>query len=160
MGDLSEFKTTTRLFLKSYPWRRIDPVPWTQLDKPLSECRLTLISSAGFVLPDQEPFDSSIPGGDVSFREIPSDVSVSDLTDCHKSKSYDHSGLRRDPNVAFPIDRVRELVESGRIGSLNHRYLSFMGVITAPGRLIHRTAPEAAKWLADDGVDIAILVPV
>ena len=123
MGDLSEFKTTTRLFLKPYPWRRIDPVPWTQLDKPLSECRLTLISSAGFVLPDQDPFDWSIPGGDVSFREIPSDVNISDLTDCQKSKSYDHSGLRHSVytekleiliTAGFPrnLDKIHLLVST------------------------------------------------
>ncbi len=35
-----------------------------------------------------------------------------------------------------------------------------MGSITAPGRLMRETAPEAARWLVDDGVDVAILVPV
>jgi hypothetical protein len=35
-----------------------------------------------------------------------------------------------------------------------------MGSITAPGRLIKRTAPQAAQSLVDDGVDVAILVPV
>ena len=64
MGDISEFSLKTRLFLKAYPWRRIDPVPWAPLGKPLSACRLALVSSAGFVLPDQEPFDESEKGGD------------------------------------------------------------------------------------------------
>jgi hypothetical protein len=31
---------------------------------------------------------------------------------------------------------------------------------TAPGRLAARTAPEAARLLADDRVDLALLVPV
>jgi hypothetical protein len=35
-----------------------------------------------------------------------------------------------------------------------------MGGITAPGRLIKHTAPAAARGLAADGVDIALLVPV
>jgi hypothetical protein len=35
-----------------------------------------------------------------------------------------------------------------------------MGSITAPGRLIERTAPEAVQSLVDDHVDVAILVPV
>ena len=67
MGDFSEFSLKTRLFLKAYPWRRIDPVPWAPLAKPLAECRLALLSSAGFVLPEQEPFDESLRGGDPSF---------------------------------------------------------------------------------------------
>ena len=59
MGDLNEFSFTLRTFLRAYPWRRINPVPWTPLKKPLSEFRLAIISSAGFVLRGQEPFDGS-----------------------------------------------------------------------------------------------------
>ncbi|MGW8323616.1 MAG: glycine/sarcosine/betaine reductase selenoprotein B family protein [Thermodesulfobacteriota bacterium] len=160
MGDISEFSMKTRLFLKAYPWRRVDPVPWAPLGKPLSESRLALVSSAGFVLPDQEQFDESMRGGDPSFREIPSDVDTSTLIDTHRSETFDHTGLARDPNLAFPIDRVRELVQEGRIGSVNRRHLSFMGSITAPGRLTKRTAPEASGRLVEDRVDAALLIPV
>ena len=160
MAALEELSLTVRLFLKSYRWRRIDPVPWTPLRKPLAESRLALVSSAGFVLPGQERFQATLAGGDGSFREIPADAGVSTLMDAHKSKSFDHSGMESDPNLAFPLDRARELVERGRIGSLNHRHLSFMGSITAPGRLIRDHAPEAARRLVEDGVDVALLVPV
>jgi D-proline reductase (dithiol) PrdB len=160
MGDLSEFSFGIRLFLKAYPWRRIDPVPWAPLRKPLNQSRLALVSSAGFVLQGQEPFDERVSGGDFTFRHIPGDIDVQKLTDTHRSESFDHSGLRQDPNLAFPIDRARELVRQGRIGSINHRHLSFMGSITAPGRLIKQTAPEAARSLVADGVNAALLVPV
>jgi D-proline reductase (dithiol) PrdB len=160
LGDLSEFSLKYKLFLKAYPWRRIDPVPWAPLKKPLLHSRAAVVSSAGFVQPGQEPFDESIRGGDYSFREIPSDTDVSTLIDTHRSDLYDHSGLRQDPNLAFPLDRLRELVKSRRIGSLNQRHLSLMGSITAPGRLVKKTAPLAARKLVEDGVDIALLVPV
>ncbi len=160
MGETSEFSLTIRLFLKAYRWRRIDPVPWTPLKKPLNECRVALVSSAGFVLPEQAPFDESVKGGDPSFREIPSDTDVRRLLDTHRSESFDHAGLRQDPNLAFPLDRFRELAAAGRIGSLNGRHLSCMGSITAPGRLIANTAPPAARLLVEDGVDAAVLVPV
>lgn len=160
MGSFSEFSLPVRAFMKAYRWRRIDPVPRALLKKPLADCRLALVSSAGFVLPSQQPFDESIVGGDVSFREIPSDVRVTTLVDTHRSASFDHTGMVRDPNLAFPIDRVRELVEAGRIGAVNTRHLSFMGAITAPGRLVRQTAPEAARSLADDSVDVALLIPV
>jgi hypothetical protein len=68
--------------------------------------------------------------------------------------------MRADPNLAFPIDRVREFAARGRIGNVNRRHLSCMGSITAPGRFIRDTAPEAAGWLAGDAVDVALLVPV
>jgi D-proline reductase (dithiol) PrdB len=160
MGDLSEFPLALRIFLRAYPWRRVDPVPWTPLRKPLSECRLALVSSAGFIMPGQPPFDETVRGGDTSFRDIPRDADVARLVDSHRSDSFDHVAMRRDPNLAFPIDRARELASRGRIATVNSRHLSFMGSITAPGRLTRRTAPEAARRLAQDGVDVALLVPV
>lgn len=160
MATIDDFSLPVRLFLKTYRWRRIDPVPWTPLRKSLAESRLALISSAGFVLPGQEPFKVNLAGGDGSFREIPSDTDVRRLIDTHHSTSFDHEGMVRDPNLAFPIDRVRELAAAGRIGEVNHRHLSFMGSITAPGRLMRDHAPEAARLQRDDGVDVALLVPV
>jgi D-proline reductase (dithiol) PrdB len=160
MAEIADFPLTIRLFLKAYPWRRIDPVPWTSLKKPLAQCKLALISTAAFTLPTQQPFDESIKGGDVSFRETPSDVDPGTLVQSHRSESFDPAGLRADPNIAFPIDRVRELVARGRIGAVNHRHFSFMGSITAPGRLIGDTAPSAARLLAEDQADVALLVPI
>src|ERR1051326_4718680 len=40
MGDLNEFSVPVKLFLKAYPWRKLEPVPWTPLKKPLDQCRL------------------------------------------------------------------------------------------------------------------------
>ena len=160
MGDLSEFPLKYRLFLKAYQWRRIDPVPWTPLKKPLNDCRLVLVSSAGIVTDDQEPFDNSIRGGDPSIREIPFDVDVATLLETHRSDAFDHTGIRRDPNLAFPADRLREMAADGFIGSLNRRYLSIMGSVTAPGRLIKRTIPQVVSKLVDDQIDIALLIPV
>jgi D-proline reductase (dithiol) PrdB len=160
MGDLSEFALPTRLFLRAYRWRRIDPVPWTPLERPLAHCRLALVSSAGLVTPGQPPFDEDVRGGDPSFREIPADADPRSLIDTHRSESFDHAGIAADANLALPLERVRELAASGRIGSVNRRHLSFMGSITAPGRLVRDTAPAAARALVDDGVDVALLVPV
>ncbi len=160
MGELGEFPVSWRLFLRAYRWRRIDPVPWTRLTKPLSECRLALVSSAGFVLPEQAPFDETIRGGDSSFREISSDTDPSTLVETHRSELFDHAGLARDPNLGFPIARVRELAERGRIGAVSPFHLSFMGSITAPGRLTRDSAPKAVRRLLRELVDVALLVPV
>jgi D-proline reductase (dithiol) PrdB len=160
VGDISEFSLSVRLFLKAYQWRRIDPVPWSRLARPLAESKLGLVSSAGFVGPGDEPFDDSVRGGDSSYRVIAGDIDLNDLREHHRSESFDHRGLAEDPNVAFPLDRLRELVDRGRIGSLNHRHLSFMGSITAPGRFRRDIVPEAAKLFEEDGVEVALLVPV
>jgi D-proline reductase (dithiol) PrdB len=160
MGDFAEFPPALRLFLRAYPWRRLDPVPWTPLPRPLSECRVAVVTSAALVAPGQEPFDASVRGGDPSFREIPGDVDVPSLRETHRSQSFDHSGIRSDPNLAFPLDRLRELEARSRIGAVAARHLSCMGSITAPGRLMKVTAPEAARRLVADAVDVALLVPV
>jgi D-proline reductase (dithiol) PrdB len=160
VATVSELPLSARLFLKTYPWRRIDPVPWSPLARPLPEARVALVSTAGLVLPAQKPFDNDVRGGDWSYREIPSDADTKTLIDAHRSKSYDHSGVHADPNLAFPIDRLRELATDGVIGAVHHRHFSFMGSITAPGRLMARSAPAVADALAADGVDAVLLVPI
>jgi len=160
LGNLNEFSLKYQILLKTYRWRRIDPVPWTPLKKPLAECNLMLVSSAGIVASRQKPFDNTIRGGDPSIREIPSDIDISQLTETHRSDAFDHTGLRLDPNLAFPIDRLKELTADGKIGSLNHRHLSIMGSVTAPGKLIKQTVPQVVPKLIEDQVDIALLIPV
>lgn len=160
MGDVSEFSLPVRLFLRAYRWRVVDPVPWAPLRVPLARARLALVSSAGFVLPGQAPFDESARGGDPSFREIPFDSDPGALVDTHRSGSFDHAGMRADPNLAFPLARVRELAERGRIGSVNARHWSFMGSLTATGRFTSESLPRVAAAAVADGVDAALLVPV
>ena len=150
-----------RAFMRAYPWRRISPVPWTPLAKPLAKSRVAIASSAALVLPGHEPFDfESDRGGDPTFRTVPADTRCEDLVDTHPSKHFDHGDLETDRNVAFPLDRLRELAERGRIGEVAPRHLMFCGAITAPGRLRTQTAPEAARLLAEDDVDVALLFPV
>jgi hypothetical protein len=52
------------------------------------------------------------------------------------------------------------MAAAGFIGSLNHRFLSIMGSVTAPGRLIKKTIPQVVPKLIEDQVDIAILIPI
>ena len=143
------------MFLKTYRWRRIDPVPCAPMRRPLAESRLALVTTAGLHLPDQPPFDNDMRGGDTSYRVIPNDAEVSMLQEAHRSETFDHAGVQSDPNLAFPLDRLREMKLN-----LAPRHLSFMGSITAPGRLTSDTAGEAAQLLVDDGVEAALLVPI
>jgi D-proline reductase (dithiol) PrdB len=85
---------------------------------------------------------------------------VRTLVDTHRSRSYDHAGVHADPNLAFPLDRLHELAADGVIGAVNHRHFSFMGSITAPGRLMSRSAPAVADALVADGVEAVLLIPI
>jgi D-proline reductase (dithiol) PrdB len=160
LARLAELSRKDRLFVRTYPWRRIDPVPWTPLARPLSRCRVAVVSSAGLVPTGEAPFDTAVRGGDFSYRLVSRGCDLRRLIDCHRSGSFDHGGIAEDSNLALPLDRLEDLVASGRIGEVAPRHLSFMGSITAPGRLVRTSAPEAASILADDGVDAALLVPV
>lgn len=160
MARLDDLPLRYRLFVATYPWRRIEPVPWTPPRKPLAASRVAIVTSAGLVEPGQLPFDDGVRGGDWTFRVLSSETDPGTLLEGHRSGAWDHSGVARDRNLAFPVDRLRELAAQGRIGSVAARHLSFMGSITAPGRLVRRSAPEAAVELVADRVDVALLVPV
>ena len=160
MADLSALPLWLRALLKTYPWRRVDPVPRATLGKPLSQSRVALVTTAGLVRAGDVPFDPDVRGGDSSYRVIASDIEVSSLEEHHRSESFDHAGIQQDRNLAFPLDRLRELLRAGEIGAVAPRHLSFMGSITAPGRLTRHSAPEAAALLVEDAVDVALLFPV
>ena len=160
MSEIRQLRLKDQVFVRAYKWRRIDPVPWSPLEKPLAESRLGIVSSAGLSLPGQQPFDTKVKGGDPSYREIPTDIEVATLLENHRSQSWDHRGLEQDKNLGFPIQRCRELVESRRIGSLSRRHISVMGSITAPGRFIRDTLPVIAEVFVEEEVDVALLVPV
>lgn len=160
MAEHHELGLALRTFLKTYPWRRIDPIPVAVLTKPLTECRVALVTSAGLVVPGDEPFSSSTLGGDSSSRIIPADINVQTLEDHHRSDSYSHAGVEADRNMGLPLDRIREMEAADDIGSVAPRHISVMGSITAPGRFIKTTAPEIAELLIADAVDVALLVPV
>lgn len=149
-----------RFLLRTYRWRRAEAVQAARLRRRVAEARVALVTSAGFAAPGDAPFDLDLKGGDASFRTIAGNADLNSLSMHHKSDAYDPAPLAADRNVAFPLDRLRALAKAGAIGEVAPRHLSFMGSITRPDRLIEEFAPAAATQLSDDGVDIALLVPV
>jgi D-proline reductase (dithiol) PrdB len=162
MATFDEMILTHRLFMRGYPFSlyKIDPVPCTPLKKPLSQAKVALLTTAGLYVEGQTKFDSKIKLGDCSFREIPNTVEVQKLKEGHRSSAFDHKSVAIDKNLVLPLDRFREMLQEGEIGSLNHRHFSFMGAVIGPGDLINKTAPEVAVLLKQDEVDIAFLTPV
>ncbi len=160
MARVEDLPLWLRATLKVYPWRQVDPVPCAPLRKPIANSRVALVTTAGLVPPGARPFDEGIKGGDYSYRVIAANTDAQALDEFHRSQSFDHAGIAKDRNLAFPLDRLHELARSGQIGKVAPRHLSFMGSITAPGRLLKRTAPEAARLLVEDEVDVALIFPV
>ena len=167
MARLDDVELTERLLLKAYPFSRYGPRPnnpaslaVTPLRKPLAACTVALITTAGLSLPDQPPFDTSIRMGDSSFREFPGDISPQALEMNHRSWAFDQTGILRDRNLALPLDRLREMQARGEIGAIAPHHYSFMGSIIGPTKLIKQSAPEVARRLGADGVDVVLLAPV
>ncbi|HET7214616.1 MAG TPA: glycine/sarcosine/betaine reductase selenoprotein B family protein [Terriglobia bacterium] len=159
MARPEDLNLTHRLFVESYPFRTVDWSPGARLAKPLAQSKIALISSAGVHLGGQLPFDLAFRGGDCSFRELPNTLDVRQLKISHRSSDFDQTGARKDANLVFPIDRFRELDQREEIAGLNYRHFSFMGSISAPGKLISDSAPRVAEMLREDSVDAVFLVP-
>jgi D-proline reductase (dithiol) PrdB len=160
VATLSDLSLKNRLFMATYRYRTVDLIPFARPRRPLREARVALLTTGGVYAPGQEPFDEEKKGGDSSFRVIPRDADVATLGIAHKSDAFDQAGFRADRNLGFPLDRLREMEAEGTIGSLAPRAISFMGSISAPGRLVKEAAPEAAALLVADGIDVALLVPL
>jgi D-proline reductase (dithiol) PrdB len=77
----------------------------------------------------------------------------------HISVNFDRSGFRRDPEVVFPLSRLRELAAQGIIGSVADFHYSFMGAPFPPTRFEPK-AREIAGLLHRDKVDTVVLMPV
>ncbi|NIT65061.1 MAG: hypothetical protein GWO39_15305 [Gammaproteobacteria bacterium] len=144
---------------KTYPFVVNAHAPWTPLTKPLAECRVALLSTAGaYVKDEQPPFDAENIEGDWTVREIPTDVDYAQLELAHTH--YDHARADQDLNCVFPLQRLRELVAEGVIGSLAARHYSISGYCTTADKVAEHTAPQVAMRAKQDAVDAVLHVPV
>jgi D-proline reductase (dithiol) PrdB len=121
---------------------------------PLKSRRIAVVTSAGLVRRGERPFVS----GDTDFRVIPADTSPADILMSHVSVNFDRTGFQRDLNVVLPVDRLRDLVEQGLIGSVSDNHYSFMGATDPRGMQEH--ARTVAGRLKNDQVDGVLLTPV
>ena len=143
---------TTATGLKSEIFVPITPeAVWTSLTKPLDQCKVAFITAGGIHLKTQEPFNTA---GDYSFREIPSDTPTGNLMVTHGG--FDNSDINKDPNAMFPLDRLRELVAEGYIGSLADIMFGFMGGGGNVDKFTDETGPEIARRLKEQNVDIVV----
>ncbi len=140
-----------------YEWTIYDEAPWHRLNKPISECRVTLLTSGGIshcAMPAWDPFARNDHRLDaISVGAESSDFQIHDAY-------YDHRDAARDINCQFPIDRLRELCAAGEVGALANRFWSgFMGRIYNRSKVLSESAPAFAHELHRDEVDLLIAVP-
>ena len=93
MPRLTTLSEINRQAMLSFPCIESSSTPWSPLRKPLSQAKLSLVTSAGLHLRGDKPFIGDPKGGDASYRIIPSTTQSAryPAKPCqHRLRSYGH----------------------------------------------------------------------
>jgi D-proline reductase (dithiol) PrdB len=155
----SRFPSLTARWLKGQKLKDYGPPPWTPLRKPLENCTVALVTTAGVHLRSDLPFDMEDKEGDPTYRIIPRDTGRDTL--CITHDYYDHRDADKDLNIVLPLDRLQELATEGIVGGVAPFHYSFMGHIDGRHlpRFLAETAPQVAQRLKREQVDAVVLTP-
>jgi hypothetical protein len=143
-----------------YRWAHYAHVPFHPLTKPLSQCRLTLITTAAPFQPDKGHQGPGAPyNSEAKFFAVYSgDTTVDhDLRISHIAIDRVHTSAE-DSGTYFPLPKLRRFAADGRIGSVAPR---FHGL---PTNRSHRVTievdcSEVVRRCTEDQVDVALLLP-
>ena len=138
------------------------PIPWAPMTKPLSQCTVALITTAGVARCDDVPFDQERERrdpwwGDPTYRVIPQGTTERDVRLYHL-----HIATRfgqEDLDVVLPMRRLDELAREGVVGRPADAHFSIMGYQLKTEVLENETAPAIAGEMKARGVDAVALVP-
>jgi D-proline reductase (dithiol) PrdB len=150
-------------FYQTIVVQKADPVPWTPLAKPLSECRVAAVTTAGIYDTTREPpFDAEREKrepmwGDPTFRRISRDIRQQYVGASHLH--LNNRDMVADVDTVLPIHRLAELEAEGVIGSLADTNYSFMGYQPNTTEWRERYGPEVSGLLKDEAVDAVLLAP-
>lgn len=148
---------TRELYSDFKPYRWVDnsnqPIPFTPLTKPPSQCKVALISSGGMMYRDQPRFHRE----DASYRCIPKNARREDLSVWHFG--YPTRDAQLDPNCVLPLEAMRELETAREIGALVDPVFSFMGGIYSARKVRDELAPQILDELRRAHADAFFLVP-
>lgn len=140
-------------YTKPYQWPHYDDVPFAPLAKPLAECRVGLVTTAGKMRP-ANPMEAMLYRREL-YAEPTNPPPISRFTDdLFWDKKATHTN---DLDSFLPINRLAEYAQKGRIKAISPR---FYGVITdySQRRTIEEHSPQILKWCLEDGLDAVILM--
>jgi D-proline reductase (dithiol) PrdB len=144
---------------RAYPRPAVGDPPWAPVRKPLAASRVAVVTTAGLYRPGIDgPFAGEAPDGDYTSRSLPADVALEALASAHTH--FNTQVALADMNTVFPLDRLREMVAAGTVGSVAPTHYSLMGYCTRADTIAEETAPAVAARMLDEGVDAALVVPV
>ena len=152
--DLSKEYYAAHGYTKPYKWLSFQDVPFAALEKPLSECRVGLLTTADIEKPPGENKMERQPLRKVYAHpaaEAPEHFFTRDL-------QWDQDTTHTDDMDSYmPLNRLAECAAGKKIGSASPR---FYGAVTdySQGKTIKKSAPQILQFCREDGVD-ALLLP-
>lgn len=136
-----------------YKWAHFEEVPFAPLAKTLSQATVTLVTTAMPAAKDgsNEPIVRAVHS--LTSSEPPAKLHTEGLF-------WDRQATHTDDlDSYFPVNRLREFVDEGRIGRLAQR-LHCAPTEYSQRNTIERDAPELLRRCREDGADAALLVPL
>ena len=133
-----------------YEWAHFSDAPFQPLNKPLSESTLALITTA---MPDTDEGRSKRQLYSSAIEPVPESMYTDELS---WDKSATHT---RDVNSFLPLLQLGKLVEQGKLGGIAQRFHSVPTQYSKRATM-EVDAPEILRRCKEDGVDIALLVPL
>lgn len=143
-----------------YVWAHYIDVPFTALQKPLSETRVTFITTAAPFQPGKGPQGPGAPYNSAAkfYTVYSGDMDQDhDLRISHVGIDRIHTSME-DARCWYPLAALRDAVAAGRIGGLTRR---FHGAPTnrSQQHTMDVDCPELLARCREDGAEAAILVP-
>lgn len=137
-------------------------IPWTPLEKPVSQTRFALVTSAGINMKADPPFDMEREKreptwGDPGIREIPISAGEEDIDANHLHINTDF--IKQDINVMLPIHRFSEFASEGIIGSLAPTSYSYYGFQLDPTELMEQSMPKIVSKMKEEEAEAVLLTP-
>lgn len=144
-----------REYVAALPVPEFDDTPWVT-PPPLAQATVAICTTAGLHVAGSHGWQ---PNEDPSYQMLPADER--DLVLAHWSPNFDRVGIAADLNVAYPADRLDEMVDEGVIGAVGPSHVSFTGnQDDTVARIRLETGPAAAAELKSKGIDVVLLTPV
>lgn len=142
-------------WVAEYAFEQTEPTPWTPLRRPLSECRISLVTTAGLRLNRQLQFAADRRTGSAEYRELSVYLSPSDLA--FDFTNYDPSAAIQDINSLVPLDRLREFTDEGRMAGITETFYSFFG-LCSDTVLLRKNVRTVAARIKEQGSDVVLVL--
>ena len=143
---------------KPYGWAHFDRIPFTpfaSVGKPLSQCRVGVVTSSEMAR------RGGPPGPDDPRRlvySLPTDIPMDELYS--RKAAYDRYATSLDDVDSYlPLTHLHRFAAEGKIGAVAPRF-QMIASEYSQRKTLAVDAPEILKQMREDGVDVAVLTAV